>query len=211
MTRRTSRMLYHDRAMKQSKTSAMNILLHLIEQGSDFLLEKHQRSLLLWEGVIAKESKLTEEKDPDRFVPVCDVEKYLRKNFLSIVFNSTARYGNKEVERIYSWKEGTIGPMNTLLNRAGAQLRFLAMTRYPFPLPTKRYVRRIKKVKKRRKYKEYERSGSLSMMSDYGLQFYLKREGERSVMQIDFHGSSDINCELNIGDGGFFEDCASRI
>ncbi len=62
-----------------------------------------------------------------------------------MVFNTTARYGNTEVKRVYTWREGTIGPLNMLENIAGARLRFLAMTRYPFPRPEmiqEEYVRK---------------------------------------------------------------------
>jgi len=73
--------------MKQSKISAMNTLLYYIGKGADILPEKYEKSLSLWEEVAEKRTELSEDKDPDRFVPVCDVEKYLRKNFLSIEDN----------------------------------------------------------------------------------------------------------------------------
>ncbi len=145
MASRISQFRYPDRAMKQSKISAMNTLLYFIRKEADVLPKKYEKSLVVWEDTVRKRAELSKEKDPDRFVPVCDVEKYLRKNFLSVVFNTTALYGNTESKRVYSWKEGSIGPLNILLNIAGAHLRFLAMTRYPFPLPRTKRVRRTNK------------------------------------------------------------------
>ncbi len=145
MAPRNSQIKYPDRAMKLSKISAMNTLLYFIKNGADILPKKYETSLVVWEETVRKRAELSKEKDPDRFVPVCDVEKYLRKNFLSVVFNTTALYGNTETKRVYSWKEGAIGPLNVLLNIAGAHLRFLAMIRYPFPLPKKGGVRRTNK------------------------------------------------------------------
>lgn len=142
---RTPRILYPERSIQQTKTAAMNSLLRLMKTSADALPEIYHSSRTLWEEAKAERERLSLERDPDRFVPICDVEKHLRKNFLALVFNTTALYGNKEVKRIYSWKEGTIGSLNVLLNRAGAQLRFLGMTRYPFPTPHRRNIRRINK------------------------------------------------------------------
>jgi hypothetical protein len=69
------------------------------------------------------------------FSPVQIAEPNMRGQFLKMVWSSTWRYGNRELKRVYSWLEGTVGPLNTLLNYAGARLRDLAMTRYPFPEP----------------------------------------------------------------------------
>ncbi|MHA2022469.1 MAG: hypothetical protein ACTSWQ_02285, partial [Candidatus Thorarchaeota archaeon] len=145
MPPRIPQIRYPDRVMKQAKISAMNTLLYFIRKGSDVLLKKYKKSLVVWEETVKKRAELSKDRDPDRFVPVCDVEKYLRKNFLSVVFNTTALHGNTEVKRIYSWREGSIGPLNVLLNIAGSHLRFLAMTRYPFPMPRKKKVRRTNK------------------------------------------------------------------
>lgn len=57
---------------------------------------------------------------------------------------------------------------------------------------------------------EYEQRGSFSMMIDYGLHFYLKGERERNVVLSDAHRTLDTNCKLYIGQGGFFDDRASR-
>ncbi|MHA1636643.1 MAG: hypothetical protein ACTSUO_00185 [Candidatus Thorarchaeota archaeon] len=85
MTDETPRIRYYDRAMKLSKTTAMNTLLYFIRKGAKVLPEKYEQSLVLWEEVTKKRIKLTKVKDPDRFVPVCDAEKYLRKN-LSLTY-----------------------------------------------------------------------------------------------------------------------------
>ncbi|MCK4567519.1 MAG: hypothetical protein KAU48_09445, partial [Candidatus Thorarchaeota archaeon] len=156
----TLRMLYPERSMQQAKTAAMNTLLRLIKEGMDELTRTDENSLTLWEEAKAKKEKQSRERDPDCFVPICDVEKYLRKNFLTLVFNTTALYGNNETKRVYSWKEGTIGPLNVLLNIAGAQLRLLGMTRYPFPLPQRKKVRRINKSGKEYFQRDYVYGGT---------------------------------------------------
>ncbi|MCK4567573.1 MAG: hypothetical protein KAU48_09720, partial [Candidatus Thorarchaeota archaeon] len=70
------------------------------------------------------------------------VEPNMRNQFLGIVWSSTRRFGNREFKRVYSWFEGTVGPLNALLNYAGARLRDLAMTRYPFPEPESFQIRK---------------------------------------------------------------------
>ena len=70
------------------------------------------------------------------------VEPNMRNQFLGIVWTSTRRYGNREFKRVYNWLEGTVGPLNALLNYAGARLRDLAMTRYPFPEPESFQIRK---------------------------------------------------------------------
>ncbi len=149
----TPRILYPERSIQLAKNAAMNTLLHLMKAGIDDLPEIYDNSRTLWEEAKMERERLSRDRDPDRFVPICDAEKHLRKNFLAYVFNTTALYGNKEVKRIYSWKEGTIGPLNVLLNRAGAQLRFLGMIRYPFPMPHRKNIRR-----KDKSGKEYSQS-----------------------------------------------------
>ncbi len=71
---------------------------------------------------------------PDYF-PLSKKEANIRKTFLQFLWMSTVPYGNKERKRVYDWAKGTVGPLNALLNYAGARLRELAMTRYPFPEP----------------------------------------------------------------------------
>lgn len=88
MPPRIPQIRYPDRVMKQAKISAMNTLLYFIRKEADILPKKYEKSLVVWEETVKKRAELSKEKDPDRFVPVCDVEKYLRKNFLSVVFNT---------------------------------------------------------------------------------------------------------------------------
>jgi len=75
-------------------------------------------------------------------IPLFNAEPNLRKNYLQMVWYSTVPFGNKEFRRVYRWSQGTIGPLNALLNFAGAQLRTLAMTRFPFPRPSFFQVRK---------------------------------------------------------------------
>ena len=81
--------------------------------------------------------------------PFHDVENNIRKAYLDYCWKSTAPYGNKETKRVYDWNKGTVGPLNALFNFAGARLRDMAMTRYPFPEPDhyKLWRYRDKKVK----------------------------------------------------------------
>jgi hypothetical protein len=66
---------------------------------------------------------------------VQDQEPVLRRLYLQMLWHSTRRYGNKEFKRIYNWREGTVGPLNALLNLAGAAIRDVLVPRYPFPDP----------------------------------------------------------------------------
>ncbi len=76
------------------------------------------------------------------FSAVQRAEPNMRGQFLKILWVSTRRFGNRESKRVYSWLKGTVGPLNALLNYAGARLRDLAMTRYPFPEPETFYIRK---------------------------------------------------------------------
>ncbi len=67
--------------------------------------------------------------------PIQSAENNLRSMYLQILWWSTRKYGNTEFKRVRNWEEGTVGPINGLLNFAGARLRDLAVTRYPFPDP----------------------------------------------------------------------------
>ena len=73
---------------------------------------------------------------------IIDFHPNMRNQFLGIVWASTRRFGNREFKRVYNWLEGTVGPLNALLNYAGARLRDLAMTRYPFPEPESFQIRK---------------------------------------------------------------------
>ncbi|MGY5875108.1 MAG: hypothetical protein RTU30_05140 [Candidatus Thorarchaeota archaeon] len=83
------------------------------------------------------------------FLPIQNAEPNMRGQLFKLVFTSTKRYGNREVKRVYSWLEGTVGPLNALLNYAGARLRELAMIYYPFPRPKVFQVREYQDGSKR--------------------------------------------------------------
>jgi len=71
---------------------------------------------------------------PD-FSHITNVERHMRRNFNKMIWETTARYGNKEYKRIQNERKGKVGPLNRLLNMAGAQLRNWVVTRFPFPEP----------------------------------------------------------------------------
>ncbi|TET09772.1 MAG: hypothetical protein E3J86_07230, partial [Candidatus Thorarchaeota archaeon] len=123
--------------MAIAKRTGLVSLLEMIKRGENQFPGIYKRSLKIWREVWAESQRRKKQGDPDYFIPICRVEKYLRKNHHKMIFNTTALLGNTETKRVYSWDEGPIGPMNALLNLAGARLRFLGMSRYPFPTPTK--------------------------------------------------------------------------
>ncbi|MFW9887801.1 MAG: hypothetical protein ACFFER_06440 [Candidatus Thorarchaeota archaeon] len=73
---------------------------------------------------------------------VHDKEPVLRRLYLQMLWYSTEPYGNKELKRVYNWRKGTVGPLNALLNIAGAALRDILVPRYPFPDPEFYQVRK---------------------------------------------------------------------
>ena len=79
--------------------------------------------------------------DPYDYSSIQNAEPNLRGAFFRVLWQTTKRYGNTETKRVYSWQEGTVGPLNALLNYAGARLRDLALTYYPFPLPVNYEIR----------------------------------------------------------------------
>jgi hypothetical protein len=92
---------------------------------------------LVREGL--RETKKTEPRD---FSIIQNAESNLRKLYLRMLWYSTKPYGNSEFKRVYSWRVGSVGPLNALLNYAGARLRELAVTRYPFPDPVQFQIRK---------------------------------------------------------------------
>ena len=76
------------------------------------------------------------------FSSIQNAEPNMRGQSLKMVWVSTRRFGNREAKRVYSWLEGTVGPLNALLNYVGARLRDLAMTRYPVPEPDSFRIRK---------------------------------------------------------------------
>lgn len=88
----------------------------------------------IWESV-QKNRQTDRVSGSHDFSSVQRIESSLRKLNLRMLWESTKRYGNRERKRVYSWKEGTIGELNNLLNYAGATLRDIVVPRYPFPTP----------------------------------------------------------------------------
>ena len=97
--------------------------------------KKHYRSIEKNWMEAWQEWETSRIHDPYDFSPIQNAEPNLRGAFFRILWQSTKRYGNKENKRVYSWREGTVGPLNSLLNYAGARLRDLALTHYLFPDP----------------------------------------------------------------------------
>ncbi|MHA2027204.1 MAG: hypothetical protein ACW98U_14985 [Candidatus Thorarchaeota archaeon] len=84
---------------------------------------------------IQRKSKYLAYGDSFNSYCVQDKEHVLRRLYLQMLWFSTQPYGNKEFKRVYNWREGTVGPLNALLNIAGAALRDILVPRYPFPDP----------------------------------------------------------------------------
>lgn len=61
-----------------------------------------------------------------------------------MLWYSTKRYGNKEFKRVYNWREGTVGPLNELLNYMGSLLRDVLVPRYYFPDPDLYQIRKYR-------------------------------------------------------------------
>ena len=94
-----------------------------------------------WTEVQNKSKSVTLDGSFDSF-RVQDKEPVLRRLYLQMLWHSTQPYGNREFKRVYSWREGTVGPLNNLLNIAGAALRDILVPRYPFPEPQYYQVRK---------------------------------------------------------------------
>jgi hypothetical protein len=112
-----------------------------------------------------RNSKHTRSRD---YSDVQNAEANIRKQYLLMLWYSTKPYGNKETKRVISWESGTVGPLNSLLNYAGARLRELAATRYPFPEPVFYQVRKL-------------HDGSEQVLSYKAAEAIPKKEGDKSV------------------------------
>jgi len=97
-------------------------------------IKQYNQIKRIWEKA-RKEKSGSREMGSHDFSSVQNVESALRNLYLKMLWKSTRRYGNKESKRVYSWREGTVGPLNALLNFAGAALRDKLVARYPFPDP----------------------------------------------------------------------------
>jgi len=102
---------------------------------------KNKQTEAIYEKMSDTWETVQENRQADRasgsheFSSVQKIESSLRKLNFRMLWESTKRYGNRERKRVYSWKEGTIGELNNLLNYAGATLRNTVVPRYPFPTP----------------------------------------------------------------------------
>jgi hypothetical protein len=100
------------------------------DQTYDFYKKIHEK----WKNVRIN-MKSSGDSNSNDFSSVQNAESSLRKLYRQMLWYSTKRYGNKEFKRVYDWKEGTVGPLNALLNYAGSVLRDVLVPRYPFPDP----------------------------------------------------------------------------
>ncbi|MHA1949754.1 MAG: hypothetical protein ACW99G_13485 [Candidatus Thorarchaeota archaeon] len=92
----------------------------------------YNRIVEIWDTVRTRRKN---GKGSSNFSSVQNIESVLRNLYLRMLWKSTKSYGNKESKRVYRWREGTVGPLNALLNFAGAMLRDILVPRYPFPDP----------------------------------------------------------------------------
>jgi hypothetical protein len=122
-----------------SGLSALVRLSH--KRKNDFTKEFSEIVRYNWEDARIEWKTLREQGSHD-FSSIQRKESILRKLYLKMLWYSTIRYGNKEFKRIYSWREGTVGPLNELLNYMGSLLRDILVPRYYFPDPDLYQVRR---------------------------------------------------------------------
>jgi hypothetical protein len=143
--------------MKRKRKPAANVILsialyaglaalvRLAERRRNHRTKRFQNSIAeKWREIREQLSEI-KKTNPHDFSVIQNAEPNLRKMYLRMLWYSTKPYGNKEFKRVYSWKSGTVGPLNALLNYAGARLRELAVTRYPFPNPAYFQIRTYKK------------------------------------------------------------------
>ncbi len=121
--------------LAQSVMTGLAALVRLAQARGSSQTQKYVNSMTkVWTSA-KKELKENQVLSPHDFSSVQNIEHLLRQRWLDIIWHSTKRYGNREFKRVYSWREGSVGPLNSLLNYAGARLRDLATTHYPFPEP----------------------------------------------------------------------------
>jgi hypothetical protein len=141
---RKPREMHPNAILTASIYTGLAALVRLARKRVDKKTRKYLESILEhWSEARAEQKQRRESVGNSRldFTPIKNAEANLRRFFLKILWHSTRRFGNKEFKRVYSWEEGTVGPLNALLNFLGARLRDLAMTRYPFPDPENFQIR----------------------------------------------------------------------
>ncbi|MGV9102618.1 MAG: hypothetical protein ACOC38_00610 [Promethearchaeia archaeon] len=127
--------MHVNRVLADAIYAGLVALLRLIEKRSSNQTEEFYLSIhRIWNDARRKMEMLNGIRPWD-FRPIRKAERNIRKQFLGFLWESTKRYGNTETKRVTSWRKGTVGPLNGLLNYAGARLRDLGATRYPFPDP----------------------------------------------------------------------------
>jgi len=115
--------------------SGLSCLVNLAyNRKSSLTIKQYEQIKRIWK-IIRKEMSAGRKTGSHDFSSVQNMESALRNLYLKMLWKSTRRYGNKESKRVYSWREGTVGPLNALLNFAGAALRDKLVPRYPFPDP----------------------------------------------------------------------------
>ncbi|MDF1539156.1 MAG: hypothetical protein P1Q69_09650 [Candidatus Thorarchaeota archaeon] len=127
----------------------LSALVRLTENRVSKRTQRYLKSILkMWHKAKAT---LEDEVEQVRlgFSPIQVAEANMRGQFFKFIAVSLKRFGNKEMKRVYSWVEGSVGPFNALLNYAGARLRELAMFSYPFPRPEAFQIRVYKDGTKR--------------------------------------------------------------
>ncbi|GAH29259.1 unnamed protein product, partial [marine sediment metagenome] len=87
----------------------------------------------MWKEVRTEYKRLKKKIGFSDFSLILNIEHNIRKNYLGMLWYSTRPFGNTEFKRVYRWRDGTIGPLNGLLNFAGAELRSVATKYYSFP------------------------------------------------------------------------------
>jgi hypothetical protein len=120
-------------------------LVRLAERRHNHRTRRFQKSIEKKWKEIRRGIAETKKTNPRDFSVIQNAEPNLRKMYLRMLWYSTKPYGNRELKRVYSWSSGTVGPLNALLNYAGARLRELAVTHYPFPNPVLFQIRKYKK------------------------------------------------------------------
>jgi hypothetical protein len=119
------------RAYLNGLSALRDLLRERVTTDLEYVFDRTQQ---LWTEALERwnQSKESDERD---FSHITEVERHLRRNYLKMVWESTARYGNTEYKRVKSERQGRVGPLNRMLNIVGALLRNYALTRFPFDPP----------------------------------------------------------------------------
>jgi len=115
--------------------SGLSALVNLAyNRKSSQTIKQYDQIKKIWEKT-RREKRAGRKVGSHDYSSVQNVESALRNLYFKMLWKSTRQYGNRESKRVYSWREGTVGPLNALLNFAGAVLRDTLVPRYPFPDP----------------------------------------------------------------------------